>query len=100
MAVLPQLRAAFDDDPADLYLYDIGAYVARALAEAQGRPLVQLSPTFVAWGGYQEEVGAAIAQLPGADALQARFKEWLAGCGATTLDVGHVLRRAAAGRRD
>ncbi|MET7359572.1 macrolide family glycosyltransferase [Streptomyces sp. NPDC005562] len=88
MAVLPQLHAAFDDDPADLYLYDIGAYVARALAEAQGRPLVQLSPTFVAWGGYQEEVGAAIAQLPGADALEARFKEWLAGCGATTLDVG------------
>ncbi|WP_237527739.1 MULTISPECIES: macrolide family glycosyltransferase [unclassified Streptomyces] len=87
MAVLPQLRAAYDDDPADLYLYDIGAYVARALAEAQGRPLVQLSPTFVAWGSYQEDVGAHLARLPGADALEARFKEWLAGCGATTLDV-------------
>ncbi len=35
---LPQLRAAYDDDPADLYLYDIGAYAARALAEAQGVP--------------------------------------------------------------
>ncbi|MEU7582577.1 macrolide family glycosyltransferase [Streptomyces sp. NPDC041068] len=88
MAVLPQLRAAYDDDPADLYLYDIGAYVARALAEAQGRPLVQLSPTYVAWGSYQEDVGAMLAQLPGADVLEARFKEWLAGCGATTLDVG------------
>ncbi|MFD4634074.1 macrolide family glycosyltransferase [Streptomyces sp. NPDC058284] len=86
-AVLPQLHAAYDDDPADLYLYDIGAYVARALAEAQGRPLVQLSPTFVAWGSYQEDVGAVLAQLPGADALEARFKEWLAGSGATTLDV-------------
>ncbi|MFH8606302.1 macrolide family glycosyltransferase [Streptomyces sp. NPDC018029] len=88
MAVLPQLHAAYDDDPADLYLYDIGAYVARALAEAQGRPLVQLSPTFVAWGSYQEDVGAHLAKLPGADALEARFKEWLAGCGATTPDVG------------
>lgn len=88
MAVLPQLHAAYDDDPADLYLYDIGAYVARALAEAQGRPLVQLSPTFVAWDSYQEEVGAHLARLPGADVLEARFKEWLAGCGATTLDVG------------
>ncbi|MEV5975684.1 macrolide family glycosyltransferase [Streptomyces sp. NPDC052114] len=87
MAVLPQLRAAYDDDPADLYLYDIGAYVARALAEAQGRPLVQLSPTYVAWGSYQEEVGAHLARLPGADVLEARFKEWLAGCGATTPDV-------------
>ncbi|WP_369693093.1 macrolide family glycosyltransferase [Streptomyces luteocolor] len=87
MAVLPQLHAAYDDDPADLYLYDIGAYVARALAEAQGRPLVQLSPTYVAWGSYQEDVGAHLARLPGADALEARFKEWLAGCGATTLDV-------------
>ncbi|WP_055527822.1 macrolide family glycosyltransferase [Streptomyces alboniger] len=87
MAVLPRLRAAYDDDPADLYLYDIGAYVARALAEAQGRPLVQLSPTYVAWGGYQEDIGAALARLPGAAALEARFKDWLAGCGATTLDV-------------
>ncbi|THC54251.1 macrolide family glycosyltransferase [Streptomyces sp. A1499] len=88
MAVLPQLRAAYDDDPADVYLYDIGAYVGRALAEAQGRPVVQLSPTFVAWGSYQQDVGAHLARLPGADALEARFTEWLGRCGATTLDVG------------
>ncbi|WP_447037353.1 macrolide family glycosyltransferase [Streptomyces sp. DSM 118878] len=99
MAVLPRLHAAYDDDPADVYLYDIGAYVGRALAEAQGRPAVQLSPTFVAWGSYQEDVGAHLARLPGADALEARFKEWLGGCGATTLDVGEfsgVPRRAIA----
>ncbi|MFF4198952.1 macrolide family glycosyltransferase [Nonomuraea sp. NPDC001831] len=84
---LPQLRAAYDDDPADLYLYDIGAYAARALAEAQGRPLLQLSPTFVAWKGYQEEVAAQLWRLPGADAYRARFAAWLAGCGATTTDV-------------
>ncbi|MGY0021224.1 macrolide family glycosyltransferase [Streptomyces sp. YJ-C3] len=84
---LPQLHAAYDDDPADLYLYDIGAYAARALAESQGRPLVQLSPTFVGWDGYQEEVAAQLRKLPGADAYRGRFARWLADCGATTTDV-------------
>ncbi|MEV0011314.1 macrolide family glycosyltransferase [Streptomyces sp. NPDC047973] len=84
---LPQLCAAYDEDPADLYLYDIGAYAARALAEAQGRPLLQLSPTFVGWDGYEEEVAAHLRKLPGADAYRDRFARWLAGCGATTTDV-------------
>ncbi|MFD6444613.1 macrolide family glycosyltransferase [Promicromonospora sp. NPDC060204] len=84
---LPQLRAAYDDDPADLYLYDIGTYAARALAEAQGRPLLQLSPTFVGWDGYQEEVAAQLWRLPGAGAYRERFERWLAGCGATTTDM-------------
>jgi MGT family glycosyltransferase len=84
---LPRLRAAYDDDPADLYLYDIGAYAARALAESQGRPLVQLSPTFVGWDGYQEEVAAPLRKLPGADAYRDRFARWLADCGAATTDV-------------
>jgi MGT family glycosyltransferase len=84
---LPQLRAAYDHDPADLYLYDIGAYAARALGEAQGRPLMQLSPTYVGWEGYAEEVAAPIRQLPGADAYRERFARWLAECGATTLEV-------------
>ncbi|MGK5628991.1 macrolide family glycosyltransferase [Streptomyces sp. URMC 123] len=84
---LPRLRAVYDRDPADLYLYDIGAYAARALAEAQGRPLVQLSPTFVAWDGYGEEIGAQLRQLPGADAHRAKFARWLADCGASTTDV-------------
>ncbi|EFL21935.1 oleandomycin glycosyltransferase [Streptomyces himastatinicus ATCC 53653] len=84
---LPQLRAAYDDDPADLYLYDIGASAARALAEAQGRPLVQLSPTFVGWDGFQEEVAVHLRKLPGADAYRDRFARWLADCGATTTDV-------------
>ncbi|MFE9404062.1 macrolide family glycosyltransferase [Streptomyces sp. NPDC006530] len=84
---LPQLHAAHDNDPADLYLYDIGAYAARALAEQQGRPLMQLSPTFVAWDGYQEDVAAQLWRLPGADAYRDRFARWLADCGATTTDV-------------
>ncbi|MYW00535.1 macrolide family glycosyltransferase [Streptomyces sp. SID3343] len=84
---LPQLRAAFDADPADLYLYDIGAYAARALAERQERPIVQLSPSYVAWQGYEAEVASQIRQLPGGDAYWARFADWLATCGATTTDV-------------
>lgn len=88
MAVLPRLRSFYGDDPADLYLYDIGAYAGRALAEGQQRPFVQLSPTFVAWDGYEEEVRSQFMLLPGAVELEARFGEWLAGCGATTLDVG------------
>ncbi|UKY50869.1 macrolide family glycosyltransferase [Streptomyces inhibens] len=85
--VLPQLHAAYDDDPADLYLYDIAAYAARALAESQRRDLVQLSPTFVGWEGAQEEFAALFAGLPGADVYRARFAAWLARCGAVTTDV-------------
>lgn len=87
IAMLPQLRAVYDADPADLYLSDIAAFAARALAESQGRDLVQLSPTYVAWEGAQEEISAALAGLPGAAAYRARFAAWLERCGAVTLDV-------------
>ncbi|MFD4439615.1 macrolide family glycosyltransferase [Nocardia sp. NPDC058519] len=87
LLALPQLRAVYDHDPADLYLYDIGAYAGRALAEAQGREMMQLSPTFVAWKGYEPDVAAHLRHLPGADAYQARFAQWLAECGASTTDV-------------
>ncbi|MFE1407140.1 macrolide family glycosyltransferase [Streptomyces sp. NPDC058770] len=92
---LPQLRAAYDHDPADLYLYDIGAYAARALAEAQGRPLMQLSPTYVAWDGYDQDVAAHLWRLPGADAYRTRFARWLAECGASTTDVDAFSGRPA-----
>lgn len=96
MAVLPQLHAAYDDDPADLYLYDSGAYAGRALAEAQGREIVQLSATQVAWEGAQKEIGAAFAGLPGGPAYRARFAAWLSQCRAVTQNVeeftGHPRR--------
>ncbi|MET7646443.1 macrolide family glycosyltransferase [Streptomyces sp. NPDC005426] len=92
---LPQLRAVYDDDPADLYLYDIGAYAARALAESQKRPLMQLSPTLVAWEGYGQDVSAQLWALPGADAYRARFTRWLADCGASTTDMEAFSGRPA-----
>ncbi|NBE85176.1 macrolide family glycosyltransferase [Micromonospora rubida] len=92
---LPQLRAAYDRDRADLYLYDIGAYAARALAETQHRPVMQLSPTFVAWKGYEQDVAAHLWQLPGADAYRAKFARWLAACGASTTDVDDFSGRPA-----
>jgi MGT family glycosyltransferase len=92
---LPQLRAAYDHDRADLYLYDIGAYAARALGETQDRPVMQLSPTFVAWKSYGEDVGAHLWQLPGADAYRAKFAQWLTDCGASTTDVDTFSGRPA-----
>ncbi|MEV4179078.1 macrolide family glycosyltransferase [Nonomuraea sp. NPDC049709] len=84
---LPQLHAAYDHDRADLYLYDIGAYAARALAETQDRPVLQLSPTFVAWKSYDQDVAAHLWQLPGADGYRAKFARWLTDSGAVTTDV-------------
>ncbi|MFE7670953.1 macrolide family glycosyltransferase [Streptomyces albidoflavus] len=83
---LPRLRAFYDEDPADLYLYDIGGYAGRALAESQSRPHVQLSPTYVAWKGYEETVGAAVRALPGYEVYAREGNAWLAGSGATTRD--------------
>ncbi|WNI21949.1 macrolide family glycosyltransferase [Streptomyces sp. ITFR-16] len=92
---LAQLRAFYDRDPADLYLYDIGAYAARALAESQRRPLMQLSATFVAWEGYEQDVAARLWTLPGADAYRARFTRWLGACGASTTDMDAFCGRPA-----
>lgn len=71
------LRAGYDADPAGLYLYDIGGYAGRALAESQ------LSPSMVAWKGYEKEVSAQLWELPGASAYRARFNGWLAEGGTT-----------------
>ncbi len=83
---LAQVRGIFDAHPADLYLSDIGGFGGRLLAEAHGRPFVQLSPTYVAWDGYAEEVGVHIAALPGADEYWSTFGAWLEREGARTTD--------------
>ncbi|MHA6622986.1 macrolide family glycosyltransferase [Pseudonocardia sp. DLS-67] len=56
MAMLPQLRTAYEDDRPDLFLYDIAGGPARILGVQWGIPAVQLSPTYVAWKGYEEDM--------------------------------------------
>ena len=77
--VLPQVTAALDGDPPDLVLHDIGGLAGPVAAERWGVPAVQLSPAFVAWEGYEEDMADAIAAMraePGADA-STRVPDWL-----------------------
>jgi MGT family glycosyltransferase len=59
--VLPQLEAALADDRPDLVLYDITGYAGRALAHRWNVSPVQLSPSMVAWEGFEENMGEALA---------------------------------------
>ncbi|OAH11439.1 macrolide family glycosyltransferase [Streptomyces jeddahensis] len=88
IGALEQIAPFYEQHPADLYLYDIGGYAARVLAERQSRPLVQLSPTFTGWepGPEAPDVLDGIRALPGADAYEAGFRDWLVREGATTTD--------------
>jgi MGT family glycosyltransferase len=81
--VLPQLEAALTDDRPDLVLYDIAGYPGRALAHRWGLPLVQLSPSMVAWRGYEEDMAEALTFLrePEYERYQERFARWLAELG-------------------
>lgn len=81
--VLPQLEAALADDRPDLVLYDIAGYPGRALAQRWGIPLVQLSPSMVAWRGYEEDMADALTFRgePEYARYSARFAGWLAELG-------------------
>ncbi|MEV6344366.1 macrolide family glycosyltransferase [Actinoplanes sp. NPDC051851] len=89
IAMLPQLRALYTDDRPDLFLYDIAGAPARLLGEQWGIPAVQLSSTFVAWDGYEQETAPMVAALRadprGAD-YYARFEKWLAENGSPVTD--------------
>ncbi|MFD0259974.1 macrolide family glycosyltransferase [Kitasatospora indigofera] len=96
IAMLPALRAAFDGDRPDLFLYDIAAAPARVLAENWDVPAVQLSPAFVAWEGYEQDlepVLKAMREGPGGPEHQARFTGWLTGNGVTPADPAAFLGR-------
>ena len=100
VAMLPQVRAAYADDRPDLFLYDIAAAPARLLGEQWGIPAVQLSPTFVAWDGYEEEMAPVVeamrADPRGADYYR-RFSAWLADNGSSTTDSMAFQGRPARG---
>ena len=81
--VFPQIERALGADPPDLVLYDIGGYPGRALAEQHGIPLLQLSPSMVAWDGFEHDMAEALTfrATPEYDDYQQRFASWLATLG-------------------
>ncbi|GAA2840321.1 glycosyltransferase [Kitasatospora sp. CM 4170] len=90
VAMTPVVRKLFAEDRPDLLLYDIAGFAGRAVAEAHGVPAVQLSPAFVAWDGYEQDLAEmidAIRNGPGGAAHYRRFADWLAATGAAERDV-------------
>jgi MGT family glycosyltransferase len=89
IAMLPQLREAYQDDRPDLFLYDIAGAPARLLAEQWGIPSMQVSPTFVAWDGYEQEMAPMVEAMradPRGDAYYRRFEQWLTENGSSVTD--------------
>lgn len=80
---LPQWFALFEDDRPDLILYDIAGAMSLVLARAWDIPTLQISPTYVAWDGYADDMAdfytllrtdpRGIAMLARQDALLARY---------------------------
>jgi MGT family glycosyltransferase len=80
IAVLPILTERYDDDRPDLILYDIGGLPAPVLAERYGVPVVQLSPTLVAWEGYEEDMAEILETVRASESGQSyerAFTAWL-----------------------
>lgn len=79
--VLPQLAGAFAEDRPDVVLYDIGGYPGRVLARRWGVPALQLSSSYVAWEGYEQDMAAYLDPLRATASWQAYardFAAWLA----------------------
>jgi MGT family glycosyltransferase len=86
IAIHPRLTAAFDDDRPDLLLYDIGGLGAPLLGERYGVPAVQLSPTLVAWEGYDEDMASVMDPIkasPSGVDYAATYTAWLRSNGIT-----------------
>lgn len=97
IAIHPALTARFDTDRPDLLLYDIGGLGAPLLGERYGVPAVQLSPTLVAWEGYDEdmaEVMDPIKTSPSGVDYAATFTRWLTANGIVA-DAWEWLSRPA-----
>ena len=80
IASYPVLTAFYDDDQPDLFLYDIGGMTAPVLGVRYGVPAVQLSPTYVAWAGYAEDLGdgmTSIRESPTGVAYRDTYATWL-----------------------
>ncbi|MEV6982433.1 macrolide family glycosyltransferase [Sphaerisporangium sp. NPDC051017] len=80
IAVLPRLIDRYDGDRPGLLLYDIGGLPAPVLGVRYGIPAVQLSPTLVAWDGYEEDMAETLHAIrtsePGRS-YHAAYTAWL-----------------------
>jgi MGT family glycosyltransferase len=77
VTALPRL---LELDPPDAVLYDIGGYAGRVAAHGWGVPAIQLSPTYVAWEGYEEDMAEFTATLkasPSGARYFAGVRAWL-----------------------
>ena len=83
MRVFPQIESRLAGDVPDIVLYDIGGYPGRALAERHGIPLLQMSPSMVAWEGFEDDMAESLTfrVTPEYAAYQERFAAWLAELG-------------------
>lgn len=70
----------YDADRPDLLLYDIGGLAAPVLGRRYGVRAVQLSPTYVAWDGYEDDMGevlASIRESPSGRDYRDEYAKWL-----------------------
>lgn len=80
----PALTAFYDENRPDLLLYDIGGLAAPVLSDRYDVRAVQLSPTLVAWDGYEEDMGEMLVSIRESDsghAYRSAYAEWLHGNG-------------------
>jgi MGT family glycosyltransferase len=84
IAMLPQLRRSYEHDRPDLFLYDIAGAPAQILGAQWGIRAVQLSSSYVAWEGYEDdmrEVTESIEADPRGAEMYRVEREWLAANG-------------------
>jgi len=65
----------------DAVLYDIGGFAGRVAAQRWGVPAIQLSPTYVAWEGIEQDTAeqtAALKASPSGQHYYATLRSWLA----------------------
>jgi MGT family glycosyltransferase len=78
LAVLPVLLASLTG--VDAVLYDIGGFAGRVAAYHWGVPAIQLSPTYVAWEGYEQDMAEftdALKTSASGAAYFAALRAWL-----------------------
>jgi MGT family glycosyltransferase len=79
-------------------VYDIGGYAGRVAAHRWGVPAIQLSPTYVAWHGYEEDMAEFTEQLkasPTGSRYFATLRGWL-----DEHDMTHISADDFLGRPD